>query len=248
MLPMHTSVGSAIALLVTSLSAVSPGIPPVQALQPQAVAAKPSLPTAVPQLTAQLSDLEPEVGIIRNVQQGDLMCYITFTDEFGKRRQVGATFELCENPRQYLNQRVRLVYGIRSVSDCQSAEPCGKSRRTHLVIRMDPVDQAGRPVSTTDTVVLRNRNWTITVGNRNSWSGVNGTGNLTYRGCNTRGECLSLTGGTLTCRDGVCLTTWRNGAFSYTLNTPIHDGSISATSSLTVRRNNKILQQIVGLK
>ncbi len=241
MLPLKTVAMSTIAVLLTAVSAIGTTPAPAQSLP---------LPTA-PQTLARrpdnLSDLEPEVGVIRRIQQGDLMCYISFTDEFGKRRQVGATFELCQNPRQYLNQRVRLVYGIRSVSDCQSAEPCGRSRRTHLVIRMDPVDQAGRPVSTTDSVVLRNRDWTIAVGNRNSWSGVNGTGNMTYRACNTRGECLRLSGGVTTCRDGLCATTWRNGEFSYTLNSLITDDSRRTASTLVVRRNGNVLQEITGL-
>jgi hypothetical protein len=232
---------SAIAVLVTTFGAA---IAPAPAVQP----AMASAPQQLARRADNLSDLEPEVGIIQQVQQGDLMCYISFTDEFGKRRRVGATFELCENPRQYLNQRVRLVYGIRSVSDCQSAEPCGKSRRTHLVVRMDPVDQAGRPVSATDSVVLRNRNWTIAVGNRASWSGVNGTGNLTYRACNTRGECLNLAGGVVTCRNGICSTTWRNGAYSYTLNSPMTDGSTRSSSTLVVRQSGNVLQEITGLR
>jgi len=251
LLPNQASVCSAIALMVTSLSTMSAAIAPAQAFQAQDTTAIPTI-SATPQQLAQrnnnLSDLEPEVGIIRRVQQGDLMCYITFTDEFGKQRQVGATFELCENPRQYLNQRVRLVYGIRTVNDCQSNEPCGKPRRTHLVIRMTPVDRAGRDVSVTDSVVLRNRNWTISVGNRASWSGVNGTGNLTYRGCNTKGECLNLSGGRVTCRNGICSTVWRNGVFSYTLNSPITDGSRSTSSTLVVRRNGNVLQEITGLR
>lgn len=236
MLPLHTATLSAIAVLLTAVSAIAPAQ---------------SLPLPNPPQTLaradRLADLEPEVGVIRRIRQGDSMCYISFTDEFGKRRQVGATFEFCENPRQYLNQRMRLVYGIRSVNDCPSEEPCGRSRRTHLVIRMDPVDQVGRPVSTTDSVVLRNRDWTIAIGNRNSWSGVNGTGNMTYRACNTRGECLRLSGGVTTCRDGLCATTWRNGAFSYTLNSPMTEGSSRIASTLVVRRNGNVLQEITGL-
>ncbi|MDX2232825.1 MAG: hypothetical protein NW220_24555 [Leptolyngbyaceae cyanobacterium bins.349] len=252
MLPMRVPVSAAIALLVALSGSVDLSTTAAQATphpSPRSTATAPVNSRLLAQKTGNdLTDLEPEVGVIRRIQQGDTMCYITFTDESGKSRTVGAMFEFCENPRQYLNQRMRLVYGIRSVNDCQSEEPCGKTRRTHLVIRMDAVDRAGRTVSASDAVVLRNRDWTIAIGNRNSWSGVNGTGNLTYRGCNTRQQCLNLKGGTISCRNGVCATTWRNGEYSYTLSSAITDGSRPTASTLTVRRNNQVLQQITGLK
>jgi hypothetical protein len=244
---------SAIALLVTTSTAVSGYAPTAHALPSQdpALAAL-DHPTAAIILAQkpgnELADLEPDVGVIRRIQQGDIMCYITFTDDQGKTRTVGALFEFCETPRRYLNQRMRLVYGIRSVNDCQSEEPCGKTRKTQLVIRMDAVDQAGRNVSASDAVVLRNRDWTIAIGNRNSWSGVNGTGNLTYRGCNTKQECLNLKGGVVTCRSGICATTWRNREYSYTLTSAITDGSKPSSSTLTIRRNEQVLQQITGLR
>lgn len=103
-----------------------------------------------------LSDLEPEVGEIQEIQQGDLMCYITFKDETGAKRTVGATFELCENSQRFINQRMRLVYGIRSVNDCMSAEPCGKTRRAQLVIQMHPVDSEGRSTNS-DSMDLKKR-------------------------------------------------------------------------------------------
>lgn len=194
-----------------------------------------------------ISDLEPEVGIIQQIQQGDLMCYITFTDETGQQRQTGGSFELCEQPQQYLQQRVRLIYGVRNVSDCQSNEPCGKTRQAHLVIKMIPVDQAGRELGA-DTIVLQNGEWTVTIGNRNSWSGVNNTGNLTYNACNSQQACIDLTGGTVSCRDGVCATTWRNGDYTYTLASAITDDASRSESTLTVRQNGQVRREITGLK
>lgn len=229
----------------TSLSpaaSVTPAKSPVNSSNPQSPAVPVRSPNAVP-----LSDLEPEVGVIQQIQQGDLMCYITFTDEGGQQRQTGAIFELCEQPQQYLQKRVRMVYGIRTVSDCQSNEPCGKTRQTHLVTRMTPVDQAGRELDA-DTIVLQNGEWTVTIGNRNSWSGVNNTGNLTYNACNKQDACLDLTGGTVTCRSGLCSTTWQNGDYTYTLASAITDGSSPSASTLTVRQNGRVLREITGLK
>lgn len=203
-----------------------------------------------PAIADDVADVEPEVGVIKQLQQGDQMCYVTFTDAAGAERQVGATFELCEQQDRYLNQRVRLIYGVRNVSDCQSNEPCGKTRRANVVIKMEPVDQAGR-VTPTDSVTLKNGSWTITIGNRNDWSGVNGTGNLTYRGCDANQQCLDLTGGTMTCREGVCVSSWKNGNYSYTLESPITEesgGSNRTASTLTVRQNGTVLTRITDLR
>jgi hypothetical protein len=230
----------------TSTPVANSSAPTQASTTPRKVAQSPTVPmnSSRPE---PLADLEPEVGIIQQIQQGDLMCYITFTDETGKQRQTGATFELCEQPQQYLQQRVRLVYGIRNVSDCPSNEPCGKTRRTYLVTRMTPVDQAGRELNA-DTIVLQNQEWTITVGNRNSWSGVNNTGNLSYSGCNSQQACIDLTGGKVTCRDGICATTWRNGEYTYTLASTISDDESRSQSTLTVRQNGRVLREITGLK
>lgn len=197
--------------------------------------------------TNNLANLKPEVGVIQNIQQGDIMCYITFKDEAGAERTVGAIFELCENPQQFINQRMRLVYGIETVNDCTSAEPCGKTRQAQVVIQMQPVDGAARPADS-NLQVLTNGEWKITIGNRDSWSGVNGTGELTYRGCNSQQECIDLTGGKVTCRDGICSTSWVNGDYSYNLRSPMTDGTGASDSKLIVSRNGDVLQEITGLK
>jgi len=214
-----------------------PRLKPISSQKPP-VAQKPSDP---------VTDLEPEMGIIREIQQGDLMCYITFTDESGKERTEGAIFELCEQPEQYLNRRYRLVYGVHNVNDCTSNEPCGKTRRANLIERLDPVDKTGSS-SPGDVTVLTNGEWTITVGNGNSWSGVNGTGNLTYQGCNSKQQCLKLQGGKVTCRNGICSTVWRNGRYTYTLNSPITENPSDLPSTLIVAQDGKELQRIFDLK
>ncbi|MGI0484156.1 hypothetical protein ACN4EK_01895 [Pantanalinema rosaneae CENA516] len=226
---------------------VSSSAPDARSSTPAPSAVTPSPTTPAISKSEPLSDLEPEVGIIQQIQSGDLMCYITFTDETGKQRQAGSIFELCEQPDQYLQKRVRLIYGIRNVSDCPSAEPCGKTRQAQVVVRITPIDQAGRELDA-DTIVLQNDEWMVTIGNRNSWSGVNNTGNLSYRGCNRQQACIDLTGGTVTCRNGTCATIWRNGEYSYTLASAITDGSSPSTSTLTVRQNDRILREITGLR
>jgi hypothetical protein len=164
-------ISTAIATVLTS--SISGTAASVQAMPLQSAPLTPPTSVFLGQVSAQtIPEQKPEVGTIQRIQQGDTMCYITFRTNPGNTRTVGALFEFCANPQLYLNQRMRLVYGVRSVNDCPSEEPCGKTRQTNVVIRMDSADA--------NSVLLRNRDWTIRVGNRNSWSGVNGTGNLTY--------------------------------------------------------------------
>lgn len=227
---------------VASEAPASPNPTPVN--QPKA-----EVPVSQPKAEAPVTDLEPEIGTVKAIQQGDLMCYITFIDEAGKERTEGATFELCEKSGQYLNQRLRLIYGVRNVSDCQSNEPCGKTRRANVVIKLDRIDAAA-PTETQDRMVLKNSQWTIEVGNMNSWSGVNNTGDLTYRGCNSQQECLELAQGKMSCRDGMCGILWVNGDYSYNLRFPMTnpDQPGRSPATLVVARGGKELQQIQNLR
>ncbi|KAM3115696.1 hypothetical protein [Phormidesmis sp. 146-33] len=98
---------------------------------------------------------------------------------------------------------------------------------------------------------LKNDDWTITIGNTNSWSGVNGTGNLTYRGCDTQNRCLNLTGGRVTCRDGICRIGWRNRDYSYVLEEPMDNPDLptapGSRTVLIVRKGAKVILRATGL-
>jgi len=84
---------------------------------------------------------QPQVFTVKKMVDGDLMCYVTLVARNGvKYESVGATFEICAKKKAYLNKKVNLVYGQVSVNDCQSAEPCGKTRRQTLVTQMKIVD------------------------------------------------------------------------------------------------------------
>ena len=104
--------------------------------------------------------------------------------------------------------------------------------------------------------VLSNEKTTISVGNQQSWTGRNGTGNLSYYGCdnsgtlhhrssNSKNNCIYLTGGKITCRDGVCRTTWQNQNYSYVLSSPITEANANANaqtpSTLTIYSDSKIV-------
>lgn len=248
----------AIALLAFSLNLAgcsrSNSAPPPTTTTPAPTASTPpTSPKPTPISSAKpetaVTDLDPEIGTIKAIQSGDLLCYVTFIDETGKERTEGATFELCEKPEQYLNQRLRLVYGVRNVSDCESNEPCGKTRRQNVIVQLDRIDAAA-PTETQDRRVFSNNEWVIEVGNMNSWSGVNNTGNLTYRGCNSKQECIDLAQGKMACRDGLCGIIWTNGDYSYNLRFPMENPDQPARSpaTLVVAKSGKELLQIQNLR
>jgi hypothetical protein len=74
--------------------------------------------------------------------------------------------------------------------------------------------------------VLSNKKVTVSISNEQSWTGKNGTGNLSYYGCDSRSDkCIYLTGGTITCRDGVCKKTWQHQNYTYVLSSPLTEAN-----------------------
>jgi hypothetical protein len=78
----------------------------------------------------------PRNGTVLKMTNGDIMCYIELRDVAGRKHTLGADFSLCENPDKFLNRRVKLTYERAKVNDCESAEPCGKTRWETLVVRL----------------------------------------------------------------------------------------------------------------
>ncbi|MHC5744410.1 MAG: hypothetical protein ACYTXT_21465 [Nostoc sp.] len=83
----------------------------------------------------------PISGTIKDMQNGDLKCYVTVVDENGKVYEgVGAVFEVCE-PDKYVNKKVKMFYSLENVSDCQSSEPCGKTIKEWLISKIEIQEQ-----------------------------------------------------------------------------------------------------------
>lgn len=78
----------------------------------------------------------PRNGTVLKMTNGDIACYIELRDVGGRKHTLSADFSLCEQPEKFLNRRVRLTYERAKVSDCESAEPCGKTRWENLVVRL----------------------------------------------------------------------------------------------------------------
>jgi hypothetical protein len=191
---------------------------------------------------------QPKVGTVKALVNGDLMCYVTLSDPKGIEHNVGATFEVCAEEGKFLNKQVRAVYEVKSVNDCESAEPCGKSRQESIITKMEVVSAGSeqKPASA-NSQTLSNGEWTITISNTDSWNGVNGTGNVSYRGCDANGKCLSLKGGKIICRNGKCVTAWKNGDYVYIVEQAItEDGN--GDSTLIVRKDTTEILKATGLK
>ena len=68
------------------------------------------------------------------LQQGDLACYLTIKE---RESPLYAAFELCAE--EHTGKRVRLHYSQATINDCQSNEPCGRSKRVDMVVRIEPM-------------------------------------------------------------------------------------------------------------
>ncbi|WP_017294946.1 hypothetical protein [Geminocystis herdmanii] len=79
-------------------------------------------------------------GIVKELVNGDLMCYVTLIDENGDENIIGASFEICEQPEKYLDKKVNLTYELANINDCESNEPCGKTRQELIIIKMDSIE------------------------------------------------------------------------------------------------------------
>lgn len=88
----------------------------------------------------EIDNNNPIFGTIKDMQNGDLKCYVTVVDEKGKLYEgVGATFEICEQDK-YVNKKVKMSYDLENVSDCQSSEPCGKTIKEWLISKIEIQD------------------------------------------------------------------------------------------------------------
>lgn len=245
---------SAVSTTQTTTTAAS--VPATTTSSPAPTTPATNQPVANPQPTTPVTDrptpAQPSIGTVTEMTNGDLMCYVTIVDDKGTEHQVGASFELCEQQVTFLNQRVNLFYQTASVNDCQSIEPCGKSREVALVTRMELAGDQPSP-ETKDSYTISNDEWRITIGNLQSWSGVNNTGNLSYSACDSKNSCLQLTGGKMTCRDGICAVGWQNGDYFYSLQSPITGEDQEAAravsnTKLVVRQGDKVILESTGFR
>ncbi|KAF3889848.1 MULTISPECIES: hypothetical protein [Nostocales] len=89
---------------------------------------------------AQQTTKLPQIATVTGITNGDISCYVDLIDSKRKKYQgLYASYDICAKEKTYLNKKVRLFYGPGKVNDCQSAEPCGKSRTVTSIKRMQLV-------------------------------------------------------------------------------------------------------------
>ncbi|MGD1712011.1 hypothetical protein [Dapis sp. BLCC M172] len=91
-------------------------------------------------ISAIAQDTSLKVGIVQELVTGDLMCYATLIDENGKEHYARASFEICADQDYYLNKKVQLTYEEANINDCQSSEPCGKTRKEWIISKMKIIE------------------------------------------------------------------------------------------------------------
>ena len=79
----------------------------------------------------------PTVGTVKEISNGDISCYVGLVDEKGKKYEsLPADFKMCAQEKKFLNKKVKLTYDKRRVNDCESIEPCNKSRIETMIVKM----------------------------------------------------------------------------------------------------------------
>jgi hypothetical protein len=78
----------------------------------------------------------PTIATVKSMSNGDLACYVDLVDQKGKKSTEYADFEICAQEKKLLNKKVRITYAKGSINDCQSSEPCGKSKIVTLITKM----------------------------------------------------------------------------------------------------------------
>ncbi|MCP4135816.1 MAG: hypothetical protein GY754_32915 [bacterium] len=88
------------------------------------------------------NSVEPEVKAgayytVKEMSQGDILCYITMADENGNNLHMSAAFAICEDDSRYLNKKVSIAKTeIANLNDCESNEPCGKTKKEKIIAEL----------------------------------------------------------------------------------------------------------------
>lgn len=79
-------------------------------------------------------EVKKTVATVKELQAGDVACYLTLKDDQGVEFSELADFEICEQP-SLVGKRVKLTYKVGNVmsDECQGNQDCTKTRRVALV-------------------------------------------------------------------------------------------------------------------
>ena len=164
----------------------------------------------------------PEIATVKQLKTDDnLGCSLTLEDSNGEQFTIGTSLAICDEQASYINQKVRPVYEQ-------------VSSGAVVVTSLERLNAETPSNSQTFT----SGKWTITIGNLGAWSGVNNTGNATYRGCDAQGNCINLAQGRTVAGQGLLITAWQSGDYTYIVQSPISDRANSSEMTLIVRRGD----------
>lgn len=75
-------------------------------------------------------------GLVKELSQGDMACYMTLADASGREFTEFADFDICSQEPSLIGQTVRLTYKMSRVlaASCRGNMDCGKTDRVALVV------------------------------------------------------------------------------------------------------------------
>ena len=75
-------------------------------------------------------------GLVKELNQGDMACYMTLTDAAGREFTEFADFDICSQEPSLIGHTVRLSYKMSRVlaASCRGNMDCGKTDRVALVV------------------------------------------------------------------------------------------------------------------
>lgn len=120
----------------------------VPAIRAKWAAAAPPAPSPMPATVLVGGQSKRTSGTLVRTENGDIACYLHFTDERGKAFMEMGDFDLCVQERRLVGRLLALTWRVESVQseECQGAPDCRKSKKVPLVVgvKILPAD-AARP-------------------------------------------------------------------------------------------------------
>jgi hypothetical protein len=193
----------------------------------------------------------PAIGTIISMEQGDVGCYPDLHSALtGEYFSPIGSFELCHTEffteDELVGLTSRFDYRVDWWPNCGCECECETGMYRWYLHDAIVLGDAW--------LMVENTEWSVSVGHLENWDGTNDTGDLTYVGCdisqaeNPEGSCLALTGGTKTCTDHTCVTTWTDDDHVYSLSSPISEDETWPPQTLTVTLNGEIVTESEGLE
>jgi hypothetical protein len=90
------------------------------------------------------NEVKKTVGVLTELQAGDVACYLSLKDDKGVEFQEMGDFSICEKP-SLVGKRLRLTYELGNVmaEECQGDPDCTKTRTVPLVMSVKVLGAKG---------------------------------------------------------------------------------------------------------